>query len=330
MSSKNLERWFPRLQGPIESIFEQWVPMASQRVSERLGRPVEFSLQGTSIEDAGRLASGNESQSQSQSDCECQLEFDGIEDPWTMRFDMASVYRMVDGLLGSTSSEPDGGCVPMRDIDWRVAKIALEDLVEPCVGLWLGGVSGDSDRGVPKARVRLLGESELVGGRMARVRIEFQIRISGCVTGGSKSVGPFDSQHASDRVAHRVADRVADRLADRVADRLADRVADRGVGHVGHGAWLLPESLLVDQLGRLLFGGATVADLSAVLATSRIACSELSELEVGDIVSTEQIATGRVEVQSLGGLLYRAEAGVFRGQRAIRLVGVQPERSQVA
>ena len=310
MSSKNLERWFPRLQGPIESIFEQWVPMASQRVSERLGRAVEFSLQGTSIEDAGRLASGNESQSQSQSDCECQLEFDGIEDPWTMRFDMASVYRMIDGLLGSTSSEPDGGCVPMRDIDWRVAKIALEDLVEPCVGLWLGGVSGDSDRGVPKARVRLLGESELVGGRMARVRIEFQIRISGWVTGGSKSVGPFDSQHASDRVA--------------------DRVADRVVGHVGHGAWLLPESLLVDQLGRLLFGGATVADLSAVLATSRIACSELSELEVGDIVSTEQIATGRVEVQSLGGLLYRAEAGVFRGQRAIRLVGVQPERSQVA
>ena len=330
MSSKNLERWFPRLQGPIESIFEQWVPMASQRVSERLGRPVEFSLQGTSIEDAGRLASGNESQSQSQSDCECQLEFDGIEDPWTMRLDMASVYRMIDGLLGSTSSEPDGGCVPMRDIDWRVAKIALEDLVEPCVGLWLGGVSGDSDRGVPKARAGLLGESEFVGGRMARVRIEFQIRISGCVTGGSKSVGPFDSQHASDRVAHRVADRVADRLADRVADRLADRVADRGVGHVGHGAWLLPESLLVDQLGRLLFGGATVADLSAVLATSRIACSELSELEVGDIVSTEQIATGRVEVQSLGGLLYRAEAGVFRGQRAIRLVGVQPERSQVA
>ena len=297
MSSKNLERWFPRLQGPIESIFEQWVSMASQRVSERLGRPVEFSLQGASIEDAGRLASGTESQSQSQSqsqpesrsDCECQLEFDGIEDPWSMRLDMASIYRMIDGLLGSTSSEPDEGGVPMTDIDWRVAKIALEDLVEPCVGLWLGGESGDSDRGVSKARVRRLGDSESVGGRRARVRIEFQIQISGCVTGGSKSVG-----------------------------------------HVGRGAWLLPESLLVDQLGRLLFRGATVAELSVVLATSRIACSELSGLEVGDIVSTEQIATGRVEVQSLGGLLYRAEAGVFRGQRAIRLVGVQPERSQVA
>jgi hypothetical protein len=100
----------------------------------------------------------------------------------------------------------------------------------------------------------------------------------------------------------------------------------KSVVHIGRGAWSLPESLLVDQLGRLLFGGATVADLSAVLATSRIACSELSELEVGDIISTEQIATGRVEVQSLGGLLYRAEAGVFRGQRAIRLTGVQPDR----
>jgi hypothetical protein len=285
MSSKNLERWFPRLQGPIESIFEPWVPMASQRLSQRLGLPVEFSLQGASIEDAGRWASGTESQSQSQSDCECQLEFDGIEDPWSLRLDMPSVYRMIDGLLGSTSSEPDGGGVSMRDIDWRIAKMALEDLVEPCVGLWLGGVSGDSDRGVPKARVRLLGDSELVGRRLARVRIEFEIRMSGWGTEGSKSVG-----------------------------------------HVGRGAWSLPESLLVDQLGRLLFGGATVADLSAVLATSRIACSELSELEVGDIISTEQIATGRVEVQSLGGLLYRAEAGVFRGQRAIRLTGVQPDR----
>jgi len=285
MSSKNLERWFPRLQGPIESIFEPWVPMASQRLSQRLGCPVEFSLQGASIEDAGRWASGTESQSQSQSDCECQLEFDGIEDPWSLRLDMPSVYRMIDGLLGSTSSEPDGGGVSMRDVDWRIAKLALEDLVEPCVGLWLGGVSGDSDRGVPKARVRLLGDSELVGCRLARVRIEFEIRMSGWGTEGSKSVG-----------------------------------------HVGRGAWSLPESLLVDQLGRLLFGGATVADLSAVLATSRIACSELSELEVGDIISTEQIATGRVEVQSLGGLLYRAEAGVFRGQRAIRLTGVQPDR----
>jgi hypothetical protein len=287
MSSKNLERWFPRLQRPIESIFEPWVPMASQRLSERLGLPVEFSLQGASIEEAGRWASGTESQSesQSQSDCECQLEFDGIEDPWSLRLDMPSVYRMIDGLLGSTSSEPDGGGVSMRDIDWRIAKLALEDLVEPCVGLWLGGVSGDSDRGVPKARARLLGDSELVGCRLARVRIEFEIRMSGWGTEGSKSVV-----------------------------------------HVGRGAWSLPESLLVDQLGRLLFGGATVADLSAVLATSRIACSELSELEVGDIISTEQIATGRVEVQSLGGLLYRAEAGVFRGQRAIRLTGVQPDR----
>jgi Type III flagellar switch regulator (C-ring) FliN C-term len=295
MSSKNLERWFPRLQVPIESIFEQWVTMASQRVSERLGCPVEFSLQGASIEDAVRCASGTESdsqpesqpqsQSESESDCECQLEFDGIEDPWSLRLDMPSVYRMIDGLLGSTSSEPDGGAVSMRDIDWRIAKMALEDLVEPCVGLWLGGVPGDSDRGVPKARVRLLGDSELVGRRLARVRIEFQIRMSGWGTEGSRSVG-----------------------------------------HVGRGAWLLPESLLVDQLGRLLFGGATLADLSVVLATSRIACSELSELEVGDIISTEQIATGRVEVQSLGGLLYRAEAGVFRGQRAIRLTGVQPDR----
>ncbi|MCE2752269.1 MAG: hypothetical protein LW720_10300 [Pirellula sp.] len=58
MSSKNLERWFPRLQGPIESIFEQWVPMASQRVSERLGRRVEFSLQGTSIEGCWSFGTG--------------------------------------------------------------------------------------------------------------------------------------------------------------------------------------------------------------------------------------------------------------------------------
>lgn len=309
MSSRNLERWFPRLQGPIESIFEQWGPVATQRASERLGRPVEFSIQGASIEGDGFRASGDESESQSESksesksDCECQLEFDGMEDPWSMRLDMASVYWMIDGLLGSTSSESDGGGgVPMRDIDWRIAKMALEDLVEPCVGLWLGGVSGDSDRGLPKARVRLRGESELVAGGLSRVRVEFEVRIAGCVTEGSKSLVAFDSQLASDRV----------------------------VGHVGRGAWLLPESLLVDQLGRLLFGGAMAADLSVVLATSRIACSELSELEVGDIVSTEQIATGRVEVQSLGGLLYRAEAGVFRGQRAIRLVGVQPERSQVA
>lgn len=291
MSSKNLERWFPRLQGPIDSIFQQWGTLASQRVSERLGRAVEFTVKSASI-------ASEESGSALESDCECRLKVDGIEDPWSLRIDMPSIYRMIDGLLGSSASEPDGVGGPLRQIDWRVAKLVFGDLVTPCTRLWFGDVSVDRDRAVEISRAKLFSEPRVLATASARVRVDFQVRMSGLGAVGEKNIGQVDGQFDGQ--------------------------------YVGQGAWWIPESLLVDQLGRLLFQGMLAADLSVVLAKSRISCAELAELEVGDIISTEQMASSLVDIESLGGLLYRAAPGVFRGRRAVRLVGVQPERSQVA
>lgn len=86
------------------------------------------------------------------------------------------------------------------------------------------------------------------------------------------------------------------------------------------GQWMMPESFLVSQFGRLLFGCNDPASLTVVLARSMISAGELGQLEVGDIISTEQLASDPVAVECNREVLFRGTPGVFQGTKAIRLV----------
>lgn len=89
------------------------------------------------------------------------------------------------------------------------------------------------------------------------------------------------------------------------------------------GQWLIPESFIISQFGRLLFGDKDPAKLTVVLARSTISRADLEQLEVGDIVSTEQLANEPAEVVCQEEVLFRGVPGVFRGSKALRLIGSQ-------
>lgn len=90
-----------------------------------------------------------------------------------------------------------------------------------------------------------------------------------------------------------------------------------------HGQWLIPESYIAANFGRLLVQDQEPATLSVTLARSMISKEELDQLEVGDIISTEQLANQTAEVSWNSQVLFRGTPGVYQGSKALRLTGFQ-------
>jgi flagellar motor switch protein FliM len=107
--------------------------------------------------------------------------------------------------------------------------------------------------------------------------------------------------------------------------RMARDVATSKGESLWRGAWKIPESFLVANLGRLLFQQSDQASLAVVLARSTISRAELSQLEVGDIISTEQLATDLAHLEYDGDVLFRGQPGTYKGTKAVRLVGSVPK-----
>jgi len=107
--------------------------------------------------------------------------------------------------------------------------------------------------------------------------------------------------------------------------RMARDVATSKSESLWRGAWKIPESFLVANLGRLLFQQSDQASLAVVLARSTISRAELSQLEVGDIISTEQLATDLAHLEYDGDVLFRGQPGTYKGTKAVRLVGSVPK-----
>ena len=62
-------------------------------------------------------------------------------------------------------------------------------------------------------------------------------------------------------------------------------------------------------------------DLHAVLARTTITLSELLKLRRGDVLTTEKSVSSPVGVQLEGQTKFRGSIGLFRGKKAIRIVG---------
>jgi flagellar motor switch protein FliM len=90
-----------------------------------------------------------------------------------------------------------------------------------------------------------------------------------------------------------------------------------------HGQWLIPESYIAENFGRLLVQDHEPATLIVTLARSMISKEELDQLEVGDIISTEQLANDSAEVSWNSQALFRGIPGVYQGSKALRLNGFQ-------
>lgn len=134
--------------------------------------------------------------------------------------------------------------------------------------------------------------------------------------------GPIASPRAELRLTDEMTNCPYVRIKFRV--QLADPQRGELSGRSWDGQWLVPESSIRSNFGRLLFQGKDPAKLTAILARSRISRADLAQLEVGDIVSTEQLAGEAVELECNSQVLFQGKPGVYQGSKAVRLIEYQP------
>lgn len=92
---------------------------------------------------------------------------------------------------------------------------------------------------------------------------------------------------------------------------------------VYQGQWMIPEPYIASNFGRLLDLDNEPATLTVTLARSMISKAELGQLEVGDIISTEQLSGDLAELSWNSETLFRGVPGVYQGSKALRLVDFQ-------
>jgi len=279
MPSKNLQKWFPRLLGPIDAIYQPWAANASARISQLLGSPVNLSIAQIQTQQSTTESNTVKSNTVEHSCFDCEVEIPNAVDPWTLSLDSELVFCMIDRLLGapanaSASNASVSSNRVLTAIDWRVASYALEEFIHPCLDLWQSGLPLQT----PRAKLH----RNQANKSCDHVRIDFELR-------------------------------------------MARDVATSKGESLWRGAWKIPESFLVANLGRLLFQQSDQASLAVVLARSTISRAELSQLEVGDIISTEQLATDLAHLEYDGDVLFRGQPGTYKGTKAVRLVGSVPK-----
>ena len=289
MPSKNLQKWFHKLRGPIDAIYQPWAANASTRISQLLGSPVNLSIvqiqtqQSTTESNTAEsktAESGTAESGTAESGCfDCEVEIPSAVDPWTLSLDSELVFCLIDRLLGAPNNAPVSNASVTSNrvltaIDWRVASYALEEFIHPCLDLWQSGLPLQT----PRAKLHRNPSAK----SFDHVRVDFELRMA------------------------------------------RDSATSKGES-LWRGAWKIPESFLVANLGRLLFQQSDQASLAVVLARSRISRAELSQLEVGDIISTEQLATDLAHLECNGDVLFRGQPGTYKGTKAVRLVGSVPQ-----
>jgi flagellar motor switch protein FliM len=279
MPSKNLQKWFPRLRGPIDAIYQPWAANASARISSLLGSPVKLSIVQIQTQQSTTESNTAKSNTVEPSCFDCEVEIPIAVDPWTLSLESELVICMIDRLLGAPANASAANASVSSNrvltaIEWRVASYALEEFIHPCLDLWQSGLPLQT----PRAKLHRNQASKSCD----HVRIDFELR-------------------------------------------MARDVATSKSESLWRGAWKIPESFLVANLGRLLFQQSDQASLAVVLARSTISRAELSQLEVGDIISTEQLATDLAHLEYNGDVLFRGQPGTYKGTKAVRLVGSVPQ-----
>lgn len=114
-----------------------------------------------------------------------------------------------------------------------------------------------------------------------------------------------------------------DSLRVRFQLRVESAGNDASNGRIFRGEWCFPEEFISANFGRLLWGSNQAATLRVTLAKSMISRSELEQLEVGDILSTEQLASASAEIECNSDVLFRGMPGAYKGAKAVRLIGWQ-------
>ncbi|TVP97735.1 MAG: hypothetical protein EA381_14250 [Planctomycetaceae bacterium] len=279
--------WAEGLGAWCEAIATEWAAAASPR----LRMPIEITVRPAQAMACRDLVATLESPG-----CFHLLRLDPPAGPWLIEIQRSLAEGMIDRMLGGDAEPGPADGRPLTDIEVR--------LVARLVGDWLPGLA----RGW-----RRVGETEVHIRRFERDPRRL-------------SLGDWDAAVtvlSMDCSLANLSGRV--RLVLPIAPddpRLAKLIETPG-GERSNSAPDSSGALAEMEAGRELEGERARAEVELVvtLATSRIHTRDLLDLEVGDLITTEQDESAALELALQGVPKFRVRPGALREMKAIRIEG---------
>jgi len=203
---------------------------------------------------------------------------------------LSILYLIIDRLLGGGNEKDSATRRPLTDIELRLVSRITDLFLAELQKAWHNVVSLDLSVEQIESNpqlVQLVPPSEVV------VVVSFELMISD-VRGMINLCIPFNA-----------------------IERISSKLAANSWFTAGKSS---PSDESIQQLSHRL-GDATM-ELVVTLAKTKITTSDLLELRVGDIITTEQDARGALEVNVAGVPKFAAKPGAYRGRKAFQVTRV--------
>lgn len=210
-----------------------------------------------------------------------------LEGNWVLDISPTLLYPIIDRMLGGSIATDSSMKRPLSEIELRLASrithVFLRELQQAWNNVVELNISVERVESNPQL-VQIVPPNEVV------VMVSFELSI-GTIRGMANLCVPFNT-------------------IERVGSKLTSN------SWVGYASSRSNDDTKEKILSRL---DGSMADVIVTLANSTIRTTDLFDLEVGDIISTEKDVGAFLEVEVANRVKFHASAGSFKGRKAIKI-----------
>lgn len=221
-----------------------------------------------------------------------------LEGNWILDISPSLLYPIIDRMLGGAASSESALKRPLSDIELRLtSRITSVFLRELATG-WINAVELNIEVQRVESNPQLV---QIVPPNEVVILVSFELTM-GKTRGMINLCIPFNT-------------------IERIGSKLA---SNSWIGYASSRSNLQSQKLIAANLEE------AVAELVVTLAHSKIKTTDLFNLQIGDVISTEKDVRTPLEVEVEGVVKYLASAGAYKGRTAIEIRSTVAQREAVA
>jgi flagellar motor switch protein FliM len=210
-----------------------------------------------------------------------------LEGNWVLDISPSLLYPIIDRMLGGTIAADSSLKRPLSEIELRLASRITTVFLRELQSAWANVVELNIEVERVESNPQLV---QIVPPNEVVVMVSFELSI-GSIRGMANLCVPFNT-------------------IERVGSKLTSN------SWVGYASTRSNDETKGKILSRL---DGSLADVIVTLARSTIKTTDLFDLEVGDIISTEKDISQPLEVEVADRVKFHASAGAFKGRKAIKI-----------
>lgn len=210
-----------------------------------------------------------------------------LDGNWVLDISPSLLYPIIDRMLGGSVNNESIPKRPLSEIELRLATRITNVFLKELKAAWNNVVELEFEVERVESNPQLV---QIVPPNEVVVMVSFELTM-GAIRGTTNLCIPFNT-------------------IERVGSKLTSN------SWIGYSAARTNDKS-VSQMSQRLDG--SIADIVVTLARSHISTSELFQLEVGDIISTEKDVNHPLEVEIANRVKFLASAGAYKGRKAIKI-----------